>query len=501
MGLRETTKIEKISKAPLALKTLLVYDSLPHCELIVPYFISSTNKFSNNHQFIPNSSELFAFLQNLDREEANSHLLSSYQPQDVGTYSHHCMDTYLFHPSHTNFQQSMHSLYCGKESLNYRPLSVFFLEAMGIPYHPYFVHNRHIFMEIENRPIFCFPAGILEGTSSPLFDQWTSEFVSFPLLFVAPVKELLSSFTGYFPIFGDNNIASYNGIFSISFVSSDVGRYGVIEEEGEVVDGIISGIGTEFGDIIIVRDHLFGLFDKWFEEIAIMFVGWGYLDRDGERRLSVGNNNMDFVTVEEEIGLFNTYFSVFVGLKSFDVSGVYGKGEFLIKDDSSSLSYEVEEDIEEYFGAESISEVVESGVRRGITEGEAAEESESGVETELVGEVSFGASDAEVDEEKGFEEGDRVVAMGTSGLIFVLDEVEDEREVDRVKNDFERVMVRDKVFDGQIDEGKLLRFSHIFPPICWCREDTGRWGYEQGGGGQENKHIQYVGNYLTGSIN
>ncbi len=87
-----------------------------------------------------------------------------------------------------------------------------------------------------------------------------------------------------------------------------------------------------------VSDFL-SLFDKRFEEIAIMSVGWCYLDRDGERRLSVGNNSMDFVTVEKEIGLFNAYFGILVGLKSFDVCGDYGKGEFLIEGDNSSLSY------------------------------------------------------------------------------------------------------------------------------------------------------------------
>ncbi len=267
-------------------------------------------------------------------------------------------------------------------------------------------------------------------------------------------------------------------IFKALLISETPLTYESLIHCGLIVPHFVSSTVKSGGDSRFIPDFLgfLSLFDKWFEEIAIMFVGWGYLDRDGERWFSVGNNNMDFVTVEEEIGLFNAYFSVFVGLKSFDVSGVYGKGEFLIEDDSSSLSYEIEKDVEEYFGTESISKVVESGVGRGVTEGEAAEESESGVETELVGEVSFGASYAQVNKEKGFKEGDRVVAMGASGLIFVLDEVEDEREVDRVKNDFERVIVRDKVFDSQIDEGKLLRFSHSFPPICWCREDTGRWG-------------------------
>jgi len=302
VSLRKTRKIEKTSKAPLSSEASLTHELLIYCGLIAPYFVSSTTKFDNNHQFILVVTELFALLQNLNLEESNSHSISSYQPQDIGAYSHNC-------------------------------------------------------------------------------------------------------------------------------------------------------------------------------------------------------NNMDFVAVEfEEISLFSTCSGVFVGLKGFDVCGVYGKGEFPVKDDSSSLNHKVEEDVEEYLVSESISGAVESGVGRGITEGKAAEGSEFGVETELVGEVSFRAGDAQVNEEKGFGEGDRVVAMSASGLIFLLDEVKDKREVDRIKDNFERVIVKDKVFDDQIDEGKLLRFSHSFPPICWCREDTGRWGYEQGGGGQENKHIQYVGNYLTGSF-
>jgi len=49
-------------------------------------------------------------------------------------------------------------------------------------------------------------------------------------------------------------------------------------------------------------------------------------------------------------------------------------------------------------------------------------------------------------------------------IIFVLDEVEDEREVDGVKGNLKRVIVRN--FDREVDEGKLLSFSYSFPPIC-----------------------------------
>jgi len=176
---------------------------------------------------------------------------------------------------------------------------------------------------------------------------------------------------------------------------------------------------------------------------------------------------VNLVPEEDKVFTFSSPGGIFIGFELLlDVSRVNGDREIFHFDDSHSLGNEGGEDLGECFEADSLSEVVESCVRRGVTDVESAEEGESDVVFELKGEVSFGVSEAEVDEEESFEEGDGVVAVGASGFVFVLDEVVDEGEVDGFEEDFEGIIFRDKIFGGEVYKGKLMMFSHHSPPFC-----------------------------------
>lgn len=176
---------------------------------------------------------------------------------------------------------------------------------------------------------------------------------------------------------------------------------------------------------------------------------------------------MNLVAEEDKVFTFCSPGGIFVSFELLlDMSRVNGDREIFHFNDSHSLSDEGGEYLGECLEADSLSEVVESCVRRGVTDVESAEEGESDVVFEFKGEVSFGVSEAEVDEEDSFEEGDGVVAVCTSGLVFVLDEVMDEGEIDGGEEDFERVIFRDKIFGGEVYKGKLKMFSHYSPPIC-----------------------------------
>ncbi len=63
---------------------------------------------------------------------------------------------------------------------------------------------------------------------------------------------------------------------------------------------------------------------------------------------------------------------------------------------------------------------------------------------------------------ESFKEGEWIITVSASGFIFVFDKVENERETDRVKEDFEWVVVRNKIFNGEVKEGKLLMSFHDF---------------------------------------
>jgi len=208
---------------------------------------------------------------------------------------------------------------------------------------------------------------------------------------------------------------------------------------------------------------------------------------------------MDLVSKENKVFTFSSPGGIFIGFELLlDVSRVNGDGEIFHFDDSHSLCDEVREYLRECFEADSLSEVVESCVRRGVADVESAEEGESNVVFEFKGEVSFGISEAEVDEEESFEEGDGVVAVGASGFVFVLDEVVDEGEIDGFEEDFERVIFRDKIFSSEVYKGELEMFSHYSPPFCSYFKDRGEWGYGQGGGHEKNKLFQWVWKFLTG---
>jgi len=202
---------------------------------------------------------------------------------------------------------------------------------------------------------------------------------------------------------------------------------------------------------------------------------------------------MNLVPKENKVFTFSSPGSIFIGFELLlDVSRVNRDREVFDFDDSHSLGDEGGEYLGECFEADSLSEVVESYVRRGVTDVESAEEGESNVVFEFKGEVSFGVSEAEVDEEESFEEGDGVVVVGASGFVFVLEEVVDEGEVDGFEEDFERVIFRDKIFGSEVYKGKLMMFSHHSPPFCSYSKDRGEWGYGQGGGHEKNKLFQRV---------
>jgi len=210
---------------------------------------------------------------------------------------------------------------------------------------------------------------------------------------------------------------------------------------------------------------------------------------------------MNLVSKENEVFTFSSPGGIFIGFGLLsNMSRVNGDGEIFHFDDSHSLGDEGGEDLGECFEADSLSEVVEGGVRRGATDIESAEEGVSDVVFEFKGEVSFGVSEAEVDEEESFEEGDGVVAVGASGFVFVLDEVVDEGEVDGFEEDFEWVIFRDKIFSSEVYKGKLMMFFHHNPPFCSYSKDRGEWGYGQGGGQREYELFQWVWNFLTGSL-
>ncbi|MCL4537494.1 MAG: hypothetical protein M1610_07880, partial [Nitrospirae bacterium] len=95
------------------------------------------------------------------------------------------------------------------------------------------------------------------------------------------------------------------------------------------------------------------------------------------------------------------------------------------------------------------------------TVGKTAEVSQSSIETELLGEVSFRASKTEIDEKKGFKEGLRVVSFTPFIAIAVFDKAVNEGEIHRAKENLQRVVGWDDRGDFKVNETELLVGSHL----------------------------------------
>jgi len=425
-------------------------------------------------------------------QKAHFHSAPGYQPQKIGHNAQYHMYQNFPHPSHPYLQQPVPPLDYREKPLNMRPLLVDLLEFRRVSYHPHFVHYRLPLMQIENWTISGPPASLPEKTKAILLHKGTPEFVSLSLPVISPVKQFQSSLTDYVSFLSYKDISSCDRVFPVSFVLGDIGCDVMVFEEGEVLNGVIGCICEDFFYVSVFGNYSFGFFNEWFEHFSIVFIAGGYFDGYWDRWVGIGDSGVYFVAEEEEIHFFYAPFGIFIGFEGFKVSGVNGEGEFFFGYNGDSLGYEVGEDGEEGIWAESFSEVVEGGVGGSIAEGEAGEEGESGVIFEFRGEVSFGVGEAEVDEEDSFEEGGGVIAVGAFRFVVVIDDIGDGGEVDGFEEDFEGVIWGNEFFNGEVKEGKLKVVSQCCPPFCSCSNDSVRWGYEQGGGCENNELFQWI---------
>ncbi|MCL5061778.1 MAG: hypothetical protein M0Z70_10525, partial [Nitrospiraceae bacterium] len=100
-----------------------------------------------------------------------------------------------------------------------------------------------------------------------------------------------------------------------------------------------------------------------------------------------------------------------------------------------------------------------------FTVGKTAEVSQSSIETELLGEVSFRASKTEIDEKKGFKEGSRVISFAPFIAVTVFDKAVNEGEIYGTKENLQGVVGWNDRGDFKVNETELLVGSHLITSV------------------------------------
>ena len=170
---------------------------------------------------------------------------------------------------------------------------------------------------------------------------------------------------------------------------------------------------------------------------------------------------MNLIPEKREVLAFITPCRLIIGFESLDVRGINGELQGLSLNKTEALSNEIDQNLIEDIISKSFSEIMESIVLGSFTVGKTAEISQSSIETELLGEVSFRGSKTEIDEKKGFKEGLRVISFTPFIAIAVFDKAVNEGEIYRAKENLQRVVGWDDRGDFKVNETELFRCSHL----------------------------------------
>lgn len=348
----------------------------------------------------------------------------------------------ILYSSHSDILKSMTLFEDTIESLNDRPLLIETREGFTLTDRPHYILCFIILLEIKDWSVLSLPADGAKQTSFGfLFVEAAAEFESLSFGFSSPVSQLESCFAGILPILSNDDVSSLDRIFSTPWVfCNDRGNI-ILNQIGCIFCGVISCISDYcINSFIYFLEVFLRFLGQFFEKFPIPFISCRYLYGQGDGQFCISNLKMDLVAEEAEVFAFPAPAGIRIGFFGFDVRGVDREAEVFFFDKAEGLGDEIHDDLTEGFLSESLSEVVESVVFRGISVGESTEVGESSIVAEFSGEVSFGGGVAEVDEQEGFEEANRVIAFSTLIGVFIFGEVVDEGEVDLLVEDFQGVV-------------------------------------------------------------
>ncbi len=402
-----------------------------------------------------------------DRQEPCFEFHSGNKPAQISADTHKHMNADILYASHCQVFKAMTALQDTEKSLNYSSGFIDALEAFACSDSLHNILNPVVFLEVEGWSVFAFITFILKKTTgTSLCMKSAAELDSFSQSLLAPVTEFNACLAEEPPLRAYRYISPVKGILPCSWICSNKGSDVAAYQIRGVIGTVITGICKQGINVFAVIGYDGSrLISQLRQKLTVPFIAGSnsYSGRDG--KFCIGNFNMNLIPEKREVLALITPCRLIIGFESLDVRGINGELQGLCLNKTEALSNEIDQNLIEDIIAKSFSEIMESIVLGSFTVGKTAEVSQSSIETELLGEVSFRASKTEIDEKNGLKEGLRVISFTPFIAIAVFDKAVNEGEIHRAKENLQRVVGWDDRGDFKVNETELLVGSHLITSV------------------------------------
>ena len=398
-----------------------------------------------------------------DRQKPCFEFHACNKPAQISADTHKHMDADILYAFHSQVFKAMAALQDTEEPLNRSSHFIDALETLACSDSLHNILNPVVFLEIESRAIFALVTILLkQATISSICMKSAAELDSFSQSLLAPVAEFDACLAEELPIGAYRYISPVNGILPASWICGNKGSDIAAYQIRGVISAVIASICKQGINVFAVIGYDSSrLIGQLRQKLAVPFIAGRDFYGSRHRKFCIGNFNMNLISEKGEVLAFITPSRLIIGFESLDVRGINGELQSPCLNKTEALGNEIDQNFIENIFSESFSEIMESIVFGSFTVRETAEVSQSSIETELLGEVSFRASKTEIDEKKGFKEGLRVVSFAPFIAVTVFDQAVNEGEIYRAKENLQGVVRRNDRGDFKVNETELFRCSHL----------------------------------------
>lgn len=384
------------------------------------------------------------------------------KPAQIGADAHKHMDTYILYAFEPQIIKSMTTLKDTKESLNGCPELIELLEALcGSNSLQYFL-NSVVLLKIKGWSVFAFITFLFKKTTfSFLCMKSAAKLEPFSQGLLSPITEFYACLAKKPPLRTYYYIFPLNGIFPCPWIWGNKGSDIVIKQIRAILSRVIGSICNHTINLFVLISYDGnGLISQLRQEFTIPFIARCNLHCCRDWKLCINNFHMNLISKEAEVFALITPGCLIIRPEGLNMRRVNGELKVFIINKADRLGYEIGHDFTEDFFSESLSEIMECIVCRGLPVGEPAEVSQSSIVTELMSELSFRGSKTEVYKEECLEEGLGVISLATFIAITVFDKVVEEGKINGFEQYLQGIIRWDERGDFKVNETELSGCSH-----------------------------------------
>lgn len=397
-----------------------------------------------------------------DRQEPCFEFHTCNEPAQISADAHKHMDADIPYAFHSQIFKAMAALQDTEEPLDRSSHFINTLETLACSDSLHNILNPVVFLEIESGAVFALETILLkETTGSSVCMKSAAELNPFSQSLFAPITEFDACLAKELPIGAYRYISPVNGVLPASWVCGNKRSDIAVYQIRGVISAVITCICKQGINIFsFVGKDSGGIISQLGQKLAVPFVAGSNFDGSRNWELCIGDFKMNLISEKGEVFTLITPSRLIIGFESLDVRGINGELQGLCLNKTEALGNEIDQNLIEDILSKSFSEIVESIVLRCFTVRETAEVSQSSIETELFGEVSFRRSKAEINEKEGFKEGLRVVSFAPFIAVAVFNKTVDEGEIYGTKENLQGVVGRNNGGDFKVNETELFGCSH-----------------------------------------